>query len=54
MTEFKEGGKCSICGAPIWYPTVWDSVIPPPPMFTCGHFGIHYTVTDNTTGKVIG
>lgn len=26
---------CPKCGAPIWVPSNWWSILPPPPMYTC-------------------
>lgn len=28
-------GSCPGCGAPIYVPTVWHGVTPPPPHYTC-------------------
>ena len=29
-------GSCPKCGAPIYAPTVWHGILPPPPIYTCG------------------
>lgn len=28
-------GHCPVCGAPIYSPTVWHGINPPPPTYTC-------------------
>jgi hypothetical protein len=43
---WSEGGKCLVCGAPIWYPTEWWGTLPPPPTFTCGHGPKNETVVN--------
>ena len=29
-------GSCPKCGAPIYSPSVWHGIVPPPPQYTCG------------------
>lgn len=28
-------GACPQCGAPIYVPTMWHGIYPPPPMYSC-------------------
>jgi len=32
---YTQAGTCPKCGAPIYVPTVWHGVLPPPPVYTC-------------------
>ena len=36
---YVEVGKCPKCGAPMYSPSVWHGVIPPPVYRTCNCFG---------------
>ena len=44
---YTEIGKCKICGAPIYSPTVSDF---PVPIWSCGHFVQQTTVQVNGGG----
>lgn len=33
---YSQFGNCPQCGAPIYVPAVWHSVLPPEPVYTCG------------------
>lgn len=40
-------GSCPKCGAPIYVPTMWHSIMPPPPIYTCSCAGhVNATTTD--------
>ena len=45
-------GQCPHCGAPIYIPTVWWGINPPPHEYTCSCAGINIRVITitNTTG----
>jgi len=32
-------GSCPKCGAPIYAPSMWHGITPPPPIFTCNCSG---------------
>jgi hypothetical protein len=43
-------GSCPKCGAPIYSPTVWMSILPPPPIYTCNCVASgNSTIISNTT-----
>ena len=45
-------GACPKCGSPIYSPSSWMSITPPPSYHTCGCFvtaPIQTTITTNTT-----
>lgn len=44
-------GSCPKCGSPVYTPTMWNSVLPPPSMYSCGCRGEqnYYVTTTNTT-----
>ncbi len=44
---------CMRCGAPIYVPTMWHSISPPPPSFTCSCFPQPTVVTTNNTSVTI-
>ena len=47
-------GYCPKCGAPIYSPTVWFAITPPPTMYPCGCFSQNKnTVTSTTTNMPI-
>lgn len=49
---FTQTGSCPKCGAPIYAPTIWMAVIPPPPQYTCACAAAaspYRIVTTNTT-----
>lgn len=37
---YTQVGTCPKCGAPIYVPTIWHAVIPPPPRYSCACFGV--------------
>lgn len=51
-------GACPKCGAPIYAPSVWHGVLPPPPHHSCGCNGglttSFTTSTDTTPAKARG
>ena len=49
-------GYCPRCGAPIYVPSVWHGIIPPPSQYSCGCFHNEsetYTTTGTTEIKMI-
>jgi len=47
-------GQCPKCGAPIYVPSIWHSITPPPNEFTCNcSSGISPTITTPNTGDPI-
>jgi hypothetical protein len=42
-------GNCSRCGAPIYAPTVWYGITPPPSQPTCNCFYANLIYTPTTT-----
>lgn len=42
-------GSCPQCGAPIYVPTVYHSIMPPPNHFTCNCVSRPVTVTTTNT-----
>lgn len=48
--SWSQCGSCPKCGAPIWLPMVYHSVLPPSPRFTCGcvRFGVITTTSTAT------
>ena len=45
-------GNCPKCGAPIYVPSIWHGITPPPPMYTCGCNSSFTTVVTDNTYKV--
>lgn len=44
-------GHCPHCGAPVYAPTVWNSILPPPSTPSCGCAArTHVTINTNTSG----
>lgn len=48
---YTQVGSCPVCGAPIYAPTEWNGVIPPPSIKTCGCASTNKVVvtSDHTT-----
>ena len=44
-------GSCPHCGAPIYAPSPWNGVTPPPPQYTCACVA-HPIVTTASTTRV--
>lgn len=43
-------GSCPKCGAPIWVPSSWMAIVPPPVTYSCACFPqTTYTTTTITT-----
>lgn len=54
VVMFTQVGSCLKCGAPIYVPSVWMGVVPPPPQYTCGCRGeTHRTYTSTDTAPVV-
>ncbi len=51
MSGWTQSGSCPKCGAPIYVPTVWHGVTPPPPRYTCNCNPQTYSVTTNNTSN---
>ena len=45
---WSQAGSCPKCGAPMWLPTVWQSILPPPVTRTCSCFPSRVSTTDST------
>ena len=45
-------GHCKQCGAPIYTPSVWMGIIPPPNQYSCGCFPRQITDTTNSYHEV--
>jgi len=48
MTKIKTG-ECRMCGAPIYVPSIWYGINPPPIEHTCGCKGTETVTTAQTT-----
>ncbi len=46
--SYTQIGACPVCGAPIYVPTVWQSITPPLPVYTCT-CRLQKTVSDLST-----
>lgn len=55
MSGFTIVGNCKKCGAPIYAPTVWNGICPPPSQYSCSCFSEQgtgqYTNTAGTGGS---
>jgi hypothetical protein len=49
MATYTTVGNCPKCGAPIYVPTVWHGILPPPNMYSCGCFPSARTMTETHT-----
>ena len=47
-------GHCPRCGSPIWSPTIWHGVIPPPAQHSCDCFPPRGRVITTTTTNQSG
>mgnify|MGYP007031208556 FL=1 len=46
MSSYTIASYCPKCGAPIYVPTVWHGILPPPNMYSCGCFPSARTMTE--------
>ena len=53
MMGYTQVGTCSKCGAPIYCPTTWWSILPPPSHHSCNCFPKIQTITTNNTNRPI-
>lgn len=51
--SFSQAGACPKCGAPLWVPAVWNSIVPPPVSFSCNCNGGSQTVATVAGGTAI-
>lgn len=52
LMSYTIAGACPTCGAPIYVPTVWSGVTPPPQKYTCNCNNTSTTTTTMTTVTV--
>ncbi len=45
---FTQVGACPRCGSPIYSPSVWNGITPPPAQHTCGCTAPQYTTYTTT------
>jgi hypothetical protein len=50
MSTYTTVGNCPKCGAPIYAPTIWHGILPPPNQYTCGCYPQPKTITTTNTG----
>ena len=51
---FAQTGNCLKCGAPIYAPTVWHSITPPPAQYSCScNSGNITVVTTNNNRNIL-
>ena len=50
MTTYMQAGTCPRCGCPIYQPTVWHGILPPPATRGCACFppSVRTVTTTNT------
>jgi hypothetical protein len=50
MATYTTVGNCPKCGAPIYAPTIWHGILPPPNQYTCSCYPQSKTITTTNTG----